>query len=526
MLKQILLLSRLQLCNLFGVNVFRHTKDKSKRSRFWLMTVAWILVIVVAIGYVTGLSVGMHMLGVAHIIPVYLYTLVSLIVFLFSIFKAGSVLFSLKTYEMLTPLPVSRAAIVISRFLTMYVTNLLLGLLVMIPGMVVYGICTKPAFDSYVITVVVFLFMPLLPLTISSIIGAGITALTSRMKHKGIGESVLMVLVVVGIMVGSSILSSKQETLTKEMLANLALVIEDVIKSSYPLAGWYAEALEGNIASLVVLLALPVVIFVLFVGVVGKNFQKICAALATISSGNDYRMEKLQSSSCVKALWKKELKRYFASGVYVSNTIIGCVLAVLFAGFVAITGVEDLVNMLELPGAESIARSVMPFALAAMFAIMNMTACAVSMEGKNLWQIQTLPVKAKDVWKSKIYANLVVVLPFYVLSVVLMCIGIRTNVAEALWMILIPGIYIGFMAVVGLKINLWLPVFDWEQEVQGVKQSASVLVTMLAGLVSVAVPIILTLVLQSYEVWIKAAVVVILAVAMVLVYRNICKHRL
>lgn len=506
MFKQVFTLSRLQLCNLFGLNVFRHTKDKSIKSRFWLMAVAWVLAIVVAIGYVTGLSVGMNMLGLSAIIPVYLYVLVSLIVFLFSIFKAGSALFSLKAYEMLMPLPVHRSSIVISRFLTMYVTNLLLGLLVMVPGMVVYGICAKPAVSSYVITMVVFLFMPLLPLAVASVIGAVVTALTSRMKHRGIGESILMVLVVIGIMIGSSTLSDKQEMLTREMLANLAVVIEELIKKLYLPAGWYAEALEGNMASLTILLALPMVVSVLFVWVVGKNFQKICSALAATSSRNDYRMVRLQKSSCVKALWKKELKRYFASGIYVSNTIIGCVLAVLFAGFVAVTGVEGLVSMLEIPGAVSIARSVIPFVLAMMFAIMNMTACAVSMEGKNLWQIQTLPVKAKDVWKSKIYANLTVTAPFYVISVILMCIGIQANPAEVLWMIWIPGIYICFMAVAGLKINLWLPVFDWEQEVQVVKQSASVLITMLVGLGSTIVPVLLLLIIPAGEVWIKAGV--------------------
>lgn len=523
MFKQVFSLSRLQLCNLFGLNVFRYTKDKSRRARFWLMAVAWVLVILIAIGYVTGLSVGMHMLGLASLIPVYLYTLVSLIVFLFSIFKAGSVVFSLKSYEMLTPLPVSRSAIVISRFLTMYVTNLLLGLLVMLPGMVVYGICYKPTLGNYVITIVVFLFMPLLPLTMSSIIGAGITALTSRMKNKGIGESVLMMLVVVGIMLGSSVLAENEEMLTKEVLANLAVTIEEAIRNVYPPAGWYAEVLEGEILPLVPLLGLPLVVFGLFVYVVGRNFQRICSVLAASSATNDYRMGKLQGSSRVKSLWKKELRRYFASGIYVSNTIIGCVLALLFAGFVAVTGVEKLVEMLELPGAEDIARSIMPFVLTFMFTIMNMTACAVSMEGKNLWQIQTLPVHPKDVWMSKIYANLTVVAPFYVLAVVLMCIGLRANLSEIMWMILIPGAYICFMAFVGLKINLWLPVYDWEQEVQVVKQSASVLVSMLVGMLSVVIPLLLTLVFAAYEVMIKGITVIVLGVIMMLLYKNICK---
>ena len=44
MLKQIQKLTALQLCNLFGINEVRYTKDKKKKDNFILLTLAWILV--------------------------------------------------------------------------------------------------------------------------------------------------------------------------------------------------------------------------------------------------------------------------------------------------------------------------------------------------------------------------------------------------------------------------------------------------------------------------------------------------
>ena len=112
-------------------------------------------------------------------------------------------LFSMKGYEVLVALPVSKAAIVLSRFLSMYVTNLLAGMLVMVPGIVVYGYFVRPGIVFYVLALLGTVFLPLLPLTIASVIGAGITAVSAGVKHKSLAETVIMLVVLVVVMGGS-----------------------------------------------------------------------------------------------------------------------------------------------------------------------------------------------------------------------------------------------------------------------------------------------------------------------------------
>ena len=68
-----------------------------------------------------------------------------LVILAFAIFKAGSVVFQENAYDILCSLPVSQTAIVVSRFARMYVENLLLTLLIMVPGTAVYGVMVKPA---------------------------------------------------------------------------------------------------------------------------------------------------------------------------------------------------------------------------------------------------------------------------------------------------------------------------------------------------------------------------------------------
>jgi ABC-2 type transport system permease protein len=71
------------------------------------------------------------------------------------------------------------------------------------------------------------------------------------------------------------------------------------------------------------------------------------------------------------------------------------------------------------------------------------------------------------------------------------------NMAGYLWLFLLPLVYILFSSVLGITINLKMPMFGWESEVVVVKQGAAVIVTMLIGFISVAIPWVLLFVLPS-----------------------------
>ena len=112
------------------------------------------------------------------------------------------------------------------------------------------------------------------------------------------------------------------------------------------------------------------------------------------------------------------------------------------------------------------------------------------MEGNNFWQIQTLPVTTKEFYDSKILANLSVAAPFYLVSVILLGLAVRPSVWELIWLLVIPGCYVIFSCVVGITVNLTFPVLKWDNEVRIVKQSASMLVTMLVGMISSILPLL------------------------------------
>mgnify|MGYP006948539861 FL=1 len=471
MLRQINLLTRMGLCNLFGINEVRHTRDSGKKQRFALLCGAWILIGLLLMSYMILLSLAYIGMGLADVLPMYFYTVASMVILFFSFFKAGDMVFSLSSYELQASWPVSTAAIVISRFMIMYVTDLLFSLLVMIPGFVIYGIKLHPAVTFYIYGMIGTLFLPMLPLCIALLIGAVIRAIGSRMKHKSVGIALLTLVFSTAIVAVSMIYSNNMENMDMSRAKGMAVMVSQMLCKVYPPAWFFGKAVvEGRFLWILGLCAGVSALFLCVVGILQKYFVTICSLLNATSAKNNYKMGAQQQKSRIRALWQRELRRYFASSIYVSNTLIGYILAVIASAALLFFGPDKMEMMAGIPG---LVYRLWPLLLGFMMAMMPTTACSISMEGKTLWRLQSLPLPAKEVYDGKILANLSLAAPFYVVSVILSIMALRPKADELVFIILVPAFYIAFSAVAGLTVNMALPLLKWDSEVQVVKQSGA-----------------------------------------------------
>lgn len=479
--KQFEALTKLQLVNLYGMNVYRNLKDpKEKKKKFWL-GVAYAFVIIVMMFYVGGLTFGYVHIGLADILPAYLIMIASLVILMFSIFKAGNIIFQKNSYDILSSLPVKNSSIVISRFIRMYVENVLLTLAVMLPAIVVFGVLVKPAWSFYVMGLIVTAFIPLLPITISVFVGALIMAVSSRSKHKNLVSILLSVVLIVAIMLGGMQLSTVEENIDIEAIQNMLHMVLDIIDSIYPPAVWLGQAmLTGDFLTCIGCVGAGIFVFAIVMWFVSANYKWISAGLYSTSAKHDYKMENLEKTHMLGALYKREYKRYFASSVYVTNTIVSPIMGMLFAVAMFFVGPEQLdraaVEFYAESGMMLQIRNMLPMMLAMTFCMMPITAVSISMEGKQWWIIKTLPIKAKDLLDSKLLMNLSIIGPFYLLSVILVSIGQKVNFMEFVWILFVPLVAMLFSCVFGQTVNLKMAVFDWENEVSIVKQSASAFV--------------------------------------------------
>ena len=149
MLTQIKILTKLELCNLYGRNVFRFSKDRKARKKSLGLLAIWVLLLALLVFYVGGLAYGLICLGLEAVVPAYLITISSVLIFVFGMLKAGGIIFRKEGYDILCALPLSKGAVAISRLLSMYVEELLLALAVLLPGMAVYAWNLRPGVGFY-----------------------------------------------------------------------------------------------------------------------------------------------------------------------------------------------------------------------------------------------------------------------------------------------------------------------------------------------------------------------------------------
>ena len=182
MLREVKILAKLSLANIYGLNTFRYSKDKKEKNRKRLLICAYVFLLLTAVLYVSALSIGLCTLGLSKILPAYLVGISSLIMVFFGFFKAGPVLFEKKGLDILKSLPVSETHIVISRFIRLYVENLFLGIIVLMPGVIVYGYMVKPGAEFYLVGFAAALFIPIIPLVIATFAGGLITYTATQLS--------------------------------------------------------------------------------------------------------------------------------------------------------------------------------------------------------------------------------------------------------------------------------------------------------------------------------------------------------
>ena len=498
MIGQIKILMGASICNFFNINVARYSKDKKKRAGIFAVAASWGVLALMLCFYV-GLGAYAYVwMGFGEILPVYLTVLASVLIFFFGSFRAGSTIFAQNSYDMLCSLPVSKTAIVISRVLGMYVAYLLLALLVLLPGLGVYAGLLRPPASFYLRAIPFALCLPLLPMAGAILFGAVVTGVSARMKHKSLVATVLTILLVAALTVGGGTLSiagdSMEFQMTEEMFLHVSGTVRSAMAKLYPPAVWAERMLlTGDVSAGICYIGASLASVGIVLAAVIKSFPWVMKNLRRTETGLPYQMGTKKERSPLKTLFVKEWKRYTASTAYVVNTIMGPVMMLLLAGSIFFVGAERITELLFMP--EELVLRVLPFLLAAASCMMTTTATSISLEGKQWWLIRSLPVSSKDVFTAKVLLNLAVIAPFYLASEVLLFAAFLPAVSEAFWLLVLPPVLMTFACVFGITVNLRFPVFDWDQEVTIVKQSASAFLGGIGGcllILACAVPVFLT----------------------------------
>lgn len=276
MLRHVRILTKLELCNLYGLNVLRFSRDKKVKRKAMGLAAVWVILLAVLVFYVGGLSYGLILLGQQETVPAYLIMVSSLLVFVFGMLKAGGSIFRKEGYDILCALPLSMGAVVTSRLLKMYVEDLLMTFAVLLPGIAVYTWNIRPDAGFYLAVLLGIWSIPLIPMAASILVGTLITGIASRMRHKSLAATVLSILAVLGVLYGSSRLSDMEGSLDPEKLQDLSAGIMGALERVYPPAVWLGRTISHkDIPGVMLCVFLSLSVFAAVAAGTALSFRKI-----------------------------------------------------------------------------------------------------------------------------------------------------------------------------------------------------------------------------------------------------------
>lgn len=396
-----------------------------------------------------------------------------------SIYKAPSYLFNAKDFDMLASLPIKNSTILSSKVLMLLFTNYLYSLGVMLIPAIVYFIKVDVSTIYFISLVILMLTMPLIPIVVSSIISFFIGGISSKFKYKNAVLIIGSILLLVAYMVAVT----QIESIGMNILNNSKGIIDGVSKI-YPPTYYFIDALKNNnLVSLVIFSLISLIPFLLFVNIFSKKFKSINAKMNESYKNKAYEVKELKISSPTIALMKKEISRYFSSYIYVLNTSVGMILLILLTIGILVFGADKINMILNLNIDMNMIKPQIIVAILFIIIMTCTTYCSISFEGKNLWILKSSPIKEIDIFKAKIYMNLLLNIPISVICFLFLGFKLKFDlgfIAIMTFTIIAMSILV---SLTGLFVNLHFPNLDWKNEVAVVKRSIGIMVVLFGGMI-------------------------------------------
>lgn len=486
---KLLFLLRADIMGRLGWNTLRFEKDSGKRRKAMGLAAVMVFIGMVMAGYAFGLSFGLGFLGMAELIPGYAMTITSIITIAFTFLKTNGVLFGSRDYDMLMAFPLRTTTVITAKFLSMYLSNLCFACLVMLPMAVGYCIWMPFGSGTVLFWMLGILLTPLLPMTLAAMVGAVIAAIGSGFRYKVFVQMILSVVLVVGIIavsfqVQESALRDEEAFLLQ--IADMGAVLSDAIHGVYPLSAWFDRAMvNGDLAAFLLFAGVSLLTYATFALICGKYYGRINTALTSWHAASNYQLGELKAGNVWTALVKREAKRFTSSSIYMLNMGMGLVMALMLAVACLVVGVDKTMEGIGISDIASLKRmlvNLMPFFIAMLVNMTCTTAVSLSLEGRNLWVVQSLPIERRTLLQGKMLFNIILVLPVSLICSIIFIFALDVSFLPALCYLLFSVVSVLFSTVLGTWINLHFPNYTWQNEVEVIKQSAGSMLGILGSM--------------------------------------------
>ena len=458
--------------------------------------------------------------------------------------------------EFMMSLPVKPSTVFMAKLSVVYLTEIVVSTLLLIPVMITVGVTLKLSAVFYIVSFIAILTVPSLPLVLIAIIAIPLMYIVSFFKNKGALTSIVLI-VLFGLVfaayyyfVMKMSFSSEGEDFDPQQfvnqfssvlkgLANVLLPLAAIARlSTLSTATAFGEFSVGaaaavNAAIFVVSVAILMLVAILVSSAVYKR-----GARSMLEGGGKKTQSKIEfssSGSAFSALFKKEWRELFRTPAFAFQCLSGVVLCpiILFfmssmttTGFVAEAGSEAMPQETV-----TLAKNIINFIMicfVGMFGVSMNTGAAttITREGANFWMLKTIPVSYRVQIRAKITLYLIISSLTVLLSLIVISIG-SFNVVNLICGIVFLLLYNYGYNCFCIYMDLYRPKLNWTTPNEAVKNNRNAVVPMFinmaVSILLIAVPVLCLIFISSLTVAmiVSWAVLIIFGVAVAVVFHNL-----
>ncbi len=394
-----------------------------------------------------------------------------------SVFNTYNSVYGAKDNNLLFSLPIPAKYILAVRILGVYLMGLLYTSVVTVPTLLAYFISGHATVAGVITSIISALLLSLIVMVISLLLGWLIAKITAKVKNK----TFLTVLTSLLFVCLYLFIVTKSNDFISSVTSNSSAVAGKVKVWGFPIYA-IGQSCVGDIIYFLGFLATTIILCTLVFLLLWRSFFKL--SLRSSSQAASHKTKLVQKNISF-TLFAKEFKRLFSSANYLLNSASGSILTLL--GVIAIISERGNLSMLGgFLGGDICA--LMVLAATIMFSCTNtISASSISLEGKSLWVMKSLPISPKKVLHAKLNLHIAVTLPFTLLATVVASIVFKLSALQGVLVCLTSCIAVVGFALFGLLLNLNHANFNYINEIAVVKQSLPVFLSMFGGWLFVGV---------------------------------------
>ena len=388
-----------------------------------------------------------------------------------SAFNTYAGLYKAKDNDLLLSMPIKPGVILLVRLTGVFLMGLLYESLILVPAVALRLLQPGVTFMNVFGGIVLWLLMAVLVAALSALLGYLVALISSKIKTKR-KSAVTVALSLIFFVAYYALISQANEFMTTLVL-NSEQYGASIRAWAYPLY-LMGMAGEGHGLQLLLWAAIVLGLAALTWLLMKRSFLQL--NLAKESGPKEaYREESIRAADVEKALLRRERMRLLGSPTYLLNAGIGIFIMPL-AGAAAVIIAPRMRQALPALPPEFI--QLLPTLVAAACCMVAGTVCitaaSVSMEGKNIWILQTLPAPTGKVLMAKVRLQLVFAAPAALLMLAGFSWALQLRWTDAVIAAAFVVCFVQLSAMAGLCVNLKLPNLTWTNETVAVKQSMSV----------------------------------------------------